>query len=74
MYVGRKMTELNDLPANKWDMKELAYYHEQMSQFSDFLNQQGVSIHHKIIEEIEKRGGLPKDSGGWDHSSEIIYD
>lgn len=74
MYVGRELPELNDLPIEKWDMKELAYYHHQMGHMADFLNQQGASVHQKIIKEIEKRGGIPSSSGGWDHSSEIIYD
>ena len=74
MYIGRKISELNNLPISEWDMKELAYYHENMSHLADFLNQQGVSIHHKIIEEIQNRGGVPKSTGAWDHSSQIIYD
>jgi len=74
MFVGRELTDLNDTSMQKWDMKELAYYHHTMSQMADMLNQQGVSLHHKIIDEITKRGGIPKDSGAWDHSSQIIYD
>lgn len=74
MYIGRNLPELNDLPINQWNMQELAYFHHQMGQMADLLNQQGLSIHQKIIKEIENRGGLPNYSSGWDHSSEIIYD
>jgi len=74
MYVGRKLSELNDIPLTKWDIKELAYYHHTMSEMADFLNFQGVSIHHKIIDEIESRGSLPKDKGSWEQASQIIYD
>lgn len=74
MYVDRSFPELNDTPLNQWEMKELAYYHDQLSQLADVLNEQGRSIHQKIIEEITNRGGLPRDEGGWDHPSQIIYD
>lgn len=74
MYIGRNLSELNDLPISQWDMQELAYLHYQMGQMADLLNQQGLSFHQKIIKEIENRGGLPHYASGWNHSSEIIYD
>ncbi|MBN6187901.1 hypothetical protein JQN58_13445 [Aneurinibacillus sp. BA2021] len=74
MYVGRRLDELNDVPLGQWEIRELLYHHTMMSEAAAFLNAQGVSYHHKIIEEIEKRGGIPGDRGGWDHSSRIIYD
>lgn len=61
MYLGRNLSELNDILMKEWDMKELVYHHRVMSDMADFLNQQGVSIHHKIIDEIKIRGGIPKD-------------
>ncbi|CEH28902.1 hypothetical protein AM501_27060 [Aneurinibacillus migulanus] len=74
MYVGRKLDELSDMPIAEWEMKELLYHHDMMSEMAPFLNTQGISYHHKIIEEVEKRGGVPSDEGAWDHSSRIIYD
>lgn len=74
MYVGRSIVELNDIRIEEWDQKELAYYHHIMGEMADLLNHQGASLHHKIIDEITARGGLHKDSGAWDNSSEIIYD
>jgi hypothetical protein len=74
MYVGRAFDELDDVPLSEWDMKELLYHHNMMREMLPFLNAQGTSYHHKIIEEIERRGGVPGDRGGWDHSSRIIYD
>ncbi|MFT9848704.1 hypothetical protein [Aneurinibacillus sp. REN35] len=74
MYVGRRLDELSDVPLAQWKIEELLYYHNMMSETAAFLNTQGVSYHHKIIEEIDNRGGIPGDGGGWDHSSRVIYD
>lgn len=74
MYVGRPMEQLEDVPLSGWEMKELAYFHHIMSQLIPFLNQEGVAVHNGIIKEIERRGGLPRDRGAWDHSSHTIYD
>jgi hypothetical protein len=74
MYVGRKFDELTNVPLDKWEMKELLYHHDMMNELVQFLNVQGTSYHHRIIEEIESRGGVSGDQGGWDHSSRVIYD
>lgn len=74
MYVGRKMEELEDIPLHQWDLNELAFHHDVMSQLVAFMNQEGVALHRSIIEEIENRGGMPRREGAWDHASRIIYD
>ncbi len=74
MYVGRNLSELNDILLRDWDIKELAYYHHTMSDLADLLNAQGVSLHQKIITEVNGRGGLSHHNAAWDHASEIIYD
>jgi hypothetical protein len=45
-----------------------------MSQLSAYLNTEGVSLHAKIIRELESRGPVGGDTGGWDHESSPIYD
>ena len=74
MYIGRTMNELETTPLKDWKLEELAYYQKTMKEVEDMLNRRGNDIYQKIIEEINQRGGLPKNSGDWDHSSEIIYD
>lgn len=58
MNTDRKMSELEDTPVSEWTLEELAYHHDAMSQMAGLLNAEGVSIHHSIINEIERRGGL----------------
>lgn len=58
MYSGRDMTELSMIPKTKWDNHELSFFHHSLQQMVPYLNQEGQSIHHEIIEEIERRGGL----------------
>ncbi|MCS1352031.1 hypothetical protein [Mechercharimyces sp. CAU 1602] len=74
MYVGRQLTELSDLPINQWKLEELAYYHTIISQLSPYINQEGISFHHRVVTEIERRGGLHFSDSSWDHGSQITFD
>ncbi|WCK55345.1 hypothetical protein PP175_05050 [Aneurinibacillus sp. Ricciae_BoGa-3] len=74
MYIGRKLDTLETVPLQDWSMNELLYHHDLMSNAVHYLNAEGVSFHGNIIKEIETRGGVPHDRGGWDHSSRVIYD
>ncbi|MDR6225828.1 hypothetical protein [Desmospora profundinema] len=58
MYMGRNLDELINIPLSQWEREELAYHHFAMSQLSPLMNVQGISLHHQLIEEIERRGGL----------------
>jgi hypothetical protein len=58
MYYGRDFEELSMIPMSEWSMEELSYHHSVMSQLSPYMNQQGIEIHHQVIREIERRGGL----------------
>jgi hypothetical protein len=55
MYSGRHLDHLSTLPLKSWSMEELSFHHYIMSQLSPLLNQQGVSLHHQVINEIERR-------------------
>lgn len=74
MYIGRSMDELVQVPLHEWEIHELAFFHHVMSQLVMVMNQQGVSLLHRIIDEMKRRNALAHDSGGWDHASRIIYD
>ncbi|PTX60745.1 hypothetical protein C8P63_10855 [Melghirimyces profundicolus] len=58
MYMGRTLDELTGVPVSEWEMEELSYHHFAMSQLSPLMNAQGISLHHQVIKEIERRGGL----------------
>lgn len=58
MYNGRNMDELSMVPLAEWDLEELSYHHFIMAQMAPLMNQQGISLHHQLIEEIERRGGI----------------
>jgi hypothetical protein len=74
MYIGREFSELTMTPIDQWQLNELLYFHHAMSELAAYLNAEGVSIHSKIIHEIESRGPIGADGGGWDRSSAPIYD
>jgi len=74
MYVGRDLAELTMTPINEWKVNELLYFHHAMSELAAYLNTEGVSLHSKIIHELEARGPIGLDSGGWDHASQPIVD
>lgn len=73
MYVGREFPELTMTPIDEWQMNELLYFHNAMSELAAYLNAEGVSFHMKIIHELEARGPIG-DTGGWDRPSTPIYD
>lgn len=58
MYRGRTLDELTGVPVPQWELNELTWHHLAMSQMSPLMNSQGVSLHHQIIQEIERRGEL----------------
>ncbi len=55
---NRTMEQLSDVRLEQWTGIELAEQHSAFSQLSPWLNSQGVSLHHQIIDEISRRGGL----------------
>lgn len=73
MYIGRDFQELTMVSVNDWEIHELLYFHHAMSELAAYLNAEGVSIHSRIIHELEERGPIA-DRGAWDHSSAPIYD
>lgn len=56
MYFGRDLEELNNIPIESWEIDELSYHHYILSQMSPLMNEQGVSLHHQVVDEITKRG------------------
>ncbi|USG64744.1 hypothetical protein NDK47_21855 [Brevibacillus ruminantium] len=74
MYIGRDFPQLTMISLDEWDLNELLFYHHAMSQLAAYLNAEGASLHAKMIQELESRGPIGDDSGGWDHSSTPIYD
>lgn len=74
MYVGRDMTELSMIPKTQWDKSELAFFHHSFQQIAPYLNSEGQSLHREIIEEIENRGGLHRDSADYTHGTETLFD
>lgn len=74
MYVGRDLAALTMTRMDDWETTELMYYHHVFSQLAAYLSAEGTSLHNKIIRELESRGPIGTDSGGWDHSSSPLYD
>ncbi|TYR79236.1 hypothetical protein FZC66_16615 [Priestia megaterium] len=74
MYVGRDMTALSMIAKSEWKDSELAYFHHSLQQMTPYLNAEGQSIHRKIIEEIESRGGLHRNEADYTHGTSIAYD
>jgi hypothetical protein len=56
MYFGRDFDELSAIPIENWEIDELSYHHYMLSQMSPLINQQGISLHHQVIDEMLKRG------------------
>ncbi|MHC0039095.1 hypothetical protein [Pseudoneobacillus sp. C159] len=71
MSMGRDMTELSMMSINEWQDHELTYFHHSLQQMVPYLNSEGQSIHRKIVEEIERRGGLKSVHGD---KSEMVFD
>lgn len=74
MYIGRELDELTMMSIDRWETTELLYYHHIFSQLAPYLSAEGASLHVKVIRELESRGPVGGDRGGWDHSSTPIYD
>ncbi|MGQ7278199.1 hypothetical protein ACT91Q_09510 [Brevibacillus thermoruber] len=74
MFIGRELSELTMTPLSRWELNELLYYHHAMSQLAAYLNAEGSSLHARIVRELESRGPVGGDGGGWDHASSPIYD
>ncbi len=55
MYFGRDLDELSTIPIEQWEIDELSYHHYMLSQLSPLINQQGISLHHQVIDEIMQR-------------------
>ncbi|WP_409273914.1 hypothetical protein V1499_03710 [Neobacillus sp. SCS-31] len=74
MYVGRDMTELTMKPKSEWEDSELAFFHHSLQQVVPYLNEEGVTIHREIVEEIERRGGLNRGEADYTHGTKVFYD
>jgi hypothetical protein len=46
------------IPLSEWTQEELFFHHRLLAELTPFLNAEGVSLNHRLIEEIERRGGL----------------
>ncbi|WP_054711158.1 hypothetical protein [Bacillus sp. JCM 19041] len=73
MYVGRDLTELENIDPADWSDKELAFFHHGMQQLNGYLTFQGNVKHEKIMEEIKKRGGLHQKAT-WTQGTEVHFD
>lgn len=52
----RSLLELSELKAEQWTQEELYHHHRVLRDVSPWLNAQGNTIHHQIIDEIKRRG------------------
>ena len=55
----RLLQELADVPIGDWTEAELREYHYVLADVSPWLNSQGVSLHHQVINELMERD-LPR--------------
>lgn len=62
MYSGRVMDELTDVSIPEWEMNELTHYHSILSWVAPLLNQRGLRLHQQINREIERRGGVQRET------------
>ncbi|EIJ82064.1 hypothetical protein PB1_03970 [Bacillus methanolicus PB1] len=74
MYIGRNMTELSMMPKTEWKNSELAFFHHSLQQIMPYLNAEGQTIHHEIVEEIERRGGLERTEADYSHGTKTSFD
>lgn len=74
MYVGRDMTELSMMPKTEWKDEELAFFHHSLQQITPYLNSEGLTIHHEIMNEIENRHLFKRKEATWTNGTEITYD
>jgi hypothetical protein len=52
----RLLQRLSDVPIERWTDDELRRAHERLSDASPWLNSQGVSLHHQVIDAWKERG------------------
>ncbi len=74
MYVGRELNRLESIPLPEWSVDELSYYRDTLQRLQSVLNADGKRILQNVSEEISARGGLPAQSGDYDHPSTVHYD
>ncbi|WP_199622338.1 hypothetical protein [Paenibacillus alkalitolerans] len=55
----RLLQDLTDVVLNEWSDEELRRYDSVLSDVSPWLNSQGVSLHHQVIDERKRRIGGP---------------
>lgn len=60
MESPRSLLELCEHKAKEWSEEELWLYHRTLRDVSPWLNAQGTSMHHQIIDEIKRRNGAPE--------------
>jgi len=51
----RLLQELTAVELKDWTQEELREYHYVLSDVSPWLNSQGVSLHHQVINELMER-------------------
>ncbi|MCI3927247.1 hypothetical protein MO973_44455 [Paenibacillus sp. TRM 82003] len=51
----RLLQELMTIDLKQWSSEELREYHYVFSDVSPWLNSQGVSLHHQVINELMER-------------------
>lgn len=51
----RLLQELMTIDVKDWSYEELREYHYVLSDVSPWLNSQGVSLHHQLINELMER-------------------
>ncbi|HZG87596.1 hypothetical protein [Paenibacillus sp.] len=51
----RLLQELADVPLEEWTEAELREFHYVLADVSPWLNSQGVSLHHQVINELMER-------------------
>ncbi|TLS48979.1 hypothetical protein FE782_27970 [Paenibacillus antri] len=55
----RLLQQLSDVPIERWTEAELRRAHDMLSDASPWLNSQGVSLHHQVIDELKGRERSP---------------
>lgn len=55
MKKVRMLQELSDVQLPQWSEEELRTHHYMLSDVSPWLNSQGVSLHHQVINELMNR-------------------
>ncbi len=61
MYIGRDLSALGLIKIEDWKDSELMHFHQSLQQILPYLNAEGQSLSRKIVEDIERRGGLKRN-------------